>query len=271
MAKRLDLDTTSSEHRGLKGLFERMLRRFKTVVYMLTMLPVYLFACMVFGLSLTPAVMFFRLLQDWTVSASSFVQSLCFALGLSAGYFIYGTTLVFVAPLINKLVVGRLSEWRGNYYSAESLKWFVHNGLTYMARFTFLEFITPSPLAILFYQMMGMKIGKGTIINSTWISDPSLIEMREKVTIGGSVTIVAHYGQGGLLVIAPVKIGANCTIGLKATIMGGCEIGDGAKLLPHSVLLPKTKIPAGETWGGVPAQKIDVRKIYSSNSNKAAS
>ena len=271
MAKRLDLDTTTSEHSGLKGLFERLLRRFKTVMYMLTMLPVYLFACVVFGLSLTPAVGFFRFIQDLTSTSSAWLQNFSFAMGLAAGYFIYGTTLVFVAPLVNKLVVGRLTEWRGSYYSAESLKWFVHNGLTYMARFTFLEFITPSPLAILFYKMMGMKIGNGVIINSTWISDPSLIEMQDKVTIGGSVTIVAHYGQGGLLVIAPVKIGANCTIGLKATIMGGCEIGDGAKLLPHSVLLPKTKVPAGETWGGVPAQKIDIRKIYAGNSIKAAS
>lgn len=269
MKPKLDLDTTTSEHRGIKGLFEKLLRRFKVAMYILTMLPIYLFACLVFGISLTPSVFFFRFIQDLTSNSPSWLQNFSFATGLAAGYFIYGTTLVLVAPIFNRIIVGRLSEWRGNYYSAESLKWFVHNGLTYMARFTFLEFITPSPLALYFYGAMGMKIGEGTIINSTWISDPSLIEMKEKVTIGGSVTIVAHYGQGGLLVISPVKIGAKCTIGLKATIMGGCEIGDGAKILPHSVLLPKTKVPAGETWGGVPAQKVDIRRIYSDNSGDA--
>ena len=270
MGKKVDLNATSSEHTGLKGLFEKMLRRFKVAGYLLTMLPIYLFACFVFGLSLTPAVMFFRYVQEVASSWGFVLQNFSFALGLAASYFIYGTTLLFVAPLINKLVVGRLKEWRGSYYSAESLRWFIHNGLTYMARFTFLEFVTPSPIALMFYQNMGMKIGKGVIINSTWISDPSLVEMHDKVTIGGSVTIVAHYGQGGLLVIAPVKIGENCTIGLKATIMGGCEIGANAKLLPHSVLLPKTKVPAGETWGGVPAQKIDIRQIYTANSSKAS-
>jgi serine acetyltransferase len=40
--------------------------------------------------------------------------------------------------------------------------------------------------------------------------------------------------------------------------MGGAQIGKGAKILPNSVVLPKTVIPAGETWGGVPAQKITV-------------
>ncbi len=270
MNKKIDLDATTSELKGLNGLFEKLLRRFKVAMHLVTMLPVYLFACLVLGFSLTPSVMLFRFVQQQTQSSASAIQSFFFAVSLAAGYFLYGTTLIFVAPLINKLIVGRLKEWRGNYYSAESLKWFLHNGLTYLARFTFLEFVTPSPLALLFYKMMGMKIGKGVIINSTWISDPSMIEMNDKVTIGGSVTIVAHYGQGGLLVIAPVKIGSHCTIGLKATIMGGCVIGDNVKLLPHSVLLPKTIVPSGETWGGVPAQKIDIKKIYSENKKSVA-
>ena len=34
------------------------------------------------------------------------------------------------------------------------------------------------------------------------------------------------------------------------------EIGEKAKILPNSVVLPKTRIPAGETWGGVPAIRI---------------
>ncbi len=265
MKNPIDLESTSSDLKGIKGLFEKLLRRFKVAMYSLTMLPVYLFACLVFGLSLFPAISFFRWINAFSADSSGFTQNLVFSISLAISYFIYGSTLVFVSPLFNKILVGRLTEWRGSYYSAESLKWFIHNGLTYLARFTFLEFITPSPLLLLFYRMMGMKIGNGVVINSTWISDPSLIEMEDKVTIGGSVTIVAHYGQGGLLVIAPVKIEANCTIGLKATIMGGCVVGKGAKILPHSVLLPKTIVPSGETWGGVPAQKIDVKKIYSAN------
>lgn len=106
-----------------------------------------------------------------------------------------------------------------------------------------------------------MKIGKGSVINTTWISDPSMIQLGKKVTLGGSVTLAAHYGQGGLLVIAPISIGDGCTIGLKSSIMGGVTIGANTKILPHSVVLPKTQIPAGEIWGGVPAQKLDLRAL----------
>jgi serine acetyltransferase len=44
---------------------------------------------------------------------------------------------------------------------------------------------------------------------------------------------------------------------LHAKVLGGVEIGEGAKILPNSVVMPKTKVPAGEIWGGVPAVKIE--------------
>lgn len=261
--KKIDLDATTSDLKGLGGLFEGLLRRFKNVMHLTTMAPVYLFACFILGLCITPGIFLFRFLNELTSNQPSWLQNVSMGFALATGYFMYGVSLLFMAPTVNWLLRTKLKPWRGPYYSAESFKWFIHNGLTYMARFTFLEFATPSPLGILFYKMMGMKIGRGTMINSTWISDPSLIELGEKTTIGGSVTIVAHYGQGGLLIIAPVKIGSNCTVGLKATIMGGSEIGDGCKILPHSVVLPKTIIPAGEIWGGVPAKKIEIEKPLS--------
>ena len=263
MSQKIDLETTSSQHKGLKGFFEQILRRFKILMHLFILLPVYFLACLVLGACLVPGITVFRYVSQMTLNESFFLQNIGYGLSLAFGFFLYGFSMIFLAPLVNLLIGGKLKAWRGPYYSIESLKWFVHNGLTYLVRFTFLEFVTPSPFGLLFYKMMGMKIGRGVTINTTFISDPSLVELGDKVTLGGSVTIVAHYGQAGLLIIAPVKIGHGCTIGLKATIMGGVIVGDGAKVMPHSVVLPKTVIPAGETWGGVPAQKIETIPIVS--------
>lgn len=260
MNKKIDLESTSSDHKGVKGLFEILLRRFKIGMHVLTMIPIYLFACSVIGLCLVPGIYCFQMISEWSANSTTVIKIFCSGFALALGYCLYGFSLLFVAPAVNFMLRAYLKPWRGAYHSAEALKWFMHNGLTYLARFTFLEFVTPSPLNLLFYRMMGMKMGSSVTINTTWISDPSLIEIGNKVTLGGSVTVVAHYGQGGLLIIAPVKIGDNCTIGLKAVIMGGVVIGNDAKVLPMSVVLPKTIIPDGETWGGVPACKIEMTK-----------
>lgn len=268
--KTFDLDTVETKHSGLKGLFEKTLRRFKVAMHAVSMMPIYFFAAVILGVAMAPGVALFRSVSTLTASQPFWIQNFGYAISLALGYFAYGMLMIFLVPTVNFLIRGNLKPWRGPYYSAESLKWFVHNGLTYLLRYTFLEFATPSPLNILFYRMMGMKIGRGVTINSSWISDPSLIELGDKVTVGGSVTLVAHYGQGGLLVIAPVKIGSGVTLGIKSTIMGGVQIGDGAKIMPHSVVLPKTVIPAGETWGGVPAHKIVQTSASSSVGSEAS-
>ncbi len=181
-------------------------------------------------------------------------------IALAASYFAYGLSLLVVAPALNFLLGGRLKPYRGSAVSLMALRWYVHCTMTLVVRYSFLEFVTPSAFATLYYRLMGMKIGRNVTINTTAIADPSLIEMADGVTIGGSASILAHYAQGGYLVVAPVKIGAGATIGLRAIVMGGAEVGAKAKVLASSFVMPNTKIPPGETWAGIPAQRIELHR-----------
>ncbi|PIS10459.1 MAG: hypothetical protein COT73_09205 [Bdellovibrio sp. CG10_big_fil_rev_8_21_14_0_10_47_8] len=251
--KKIDTDPQGTEHKGLKGLYELIFRRFKTAMYLVTIAPLYALGSIFMGLALAPGILVFKWTSHVVADQNFVLQAIGQGLAVALGFFIFGMSLIFIVPFANFILRTQPGVYRGPYYSADFLKWFVHNSLTYLVRYTFLEFITPTPFNLLFYQMMGMKIGRGTQINTSNISDPALIELGEFVTIGGSATLCAHYGQGGYLVLAPIKIQNGVTIGLKASVMGGVEIGEGAKVLPHSIVLPKTIIPAGETWGGVPA------------------
>ena len=257
-SKREDPNSLSSSKPGLEGFFETMLRRYKVAMHIFTVMPLYGLCSVLLAFGLFPSVALVQATLELTAAWPGAFRTFAIALSLPLAYLAYGMSMVFILPFVNKVGRFNLTAWRGTYYSAPAVKWYIHNALTYVLRFTFLEFITPTPIFNLFYSMMGMKIGDGVVINSTYFSDPSLITLGEKVTIGGSATIVGHYGQGGYLVLAPVVIGARATIGLKASVMGGVTIGEDAKILPHSVVLPKTEIPAGETWGGVPARKISL-------------
>jgi non-ribosomal peptide synthetase-like protein len=179
-------------------------------------------------------------------------------MALAASYFAYGLALLLIAPALNTLLGGRLSPYRGPAVSLTVMRWYVHCTLTLLVRYSFLEFVTPSPFAQLYYRLMGMRIGRDVHINSTAIADPSMIEFGDGVTIGGSASIMAHYAQGGYLIIAPVRIGAGATIGLRAIVMGGVDVGKKAKVLAGSFVLPNTRIPAGETWAGIPARRIEL-------------
>jgi hypothetical protein len=266
MARKTTLDPLSSQRGGLAGAFETLMRRFKTLLHIAMIMPLYFVGCAIIGLAVAPGVLLvalaFRLNLGVDGIFGIFLQAWLVGASVIASIFLSGFLLVLILPLTNLVLLwgGRLKPWRGPYYSLEAIRWYIHNGITYLLRYTLLEFFTPSPIAVLFYRLMGMKIGRGAVINSTALSDPSLISIGEKVTIGGSVTIVAHYGQAGFLILAPVVIGDGATVGLRASIMGGAKIGRNARIMPHSVVLPKTEIPEGEIWGGVPAVKIESAK-----------
>lgn len=248
-----DVDSKSSERRGLSGLVETFLRKFRTISYLLALAPLYLLAVIAMGTALTPGIYIVYLTQQAVVGYYIILQIFLLSCAIVFAYFIYGFFIIFIVPLINFLLPFKQKPFRGGYFSIESVPWYIHNALTYIVRYTFLEFVTPTPFNPLFYRMMGMKIGHGSHINTTNISDPALIELGDKVTIGGSVHIIAHYASKGYIIVAPVKIGNGVTIGLKATIMGDVEIGDGAVIAPHEVILPKSRIPAG--------RKPDIKRI----------
>ena len=240
-----DVDASTSERGGLAGILESVLRRFRVASYLIAMIPLYLLCILAMSVAATPAVAFYNFLSAGAVDFPRILYFAACAFGIVTGYFIYGLTLIFVVPLFNFLLPFRLKPFRGGFYSLASIPWYFHNALHYVVRYTFLEFITPSPLNVLYFRMMGMKIGKSVHINSTNISDPALIELEDKVIIGGSVHIIAHYASKGYLVVERVKICKGVTMGLKATIMADVEIGAGAVIAPHEVIYPKSRIPAG--------------------------
>lgn len=233
-----------SKKTGVSGLLEIILRRFRIGAFLIALAPLYLVGVLAMGISATPGMMLFDYIYGATQDWFSVLHYAAMGTAFFTGYLLYGISIIFIIPFFNLILPFRVKPFRGSYFSLESVPWYIHNALTYIVRYTFLEFITPTPLNALFYRMMGMKIGKGSFINTTNISDPSLIEIGDRVTIGGSVHIFAHYGQKGYLVLSKVKIGDGVNVGIKATIMGDVTIGSGAMIAPHEVVLPKSRIPA---------------------------
>lgn len=239
----LDVNATSSKRAGLLGKLETFLRTFRSVGFVLLLSPIAALYIFCMGVALTPGISLFNFVSESFAGDPGLVKNFALGLSFASGFVLYGLTLICVVPLVNKLLPLKVRPHRTTWYSLSVIPWYYHNALTYLVRYTFLDFITPTPLNKLFYQMMGMKIGKGSIINTSNISDPCLIEIGDHVTIGGSATLVAHYGMKGFLIIDKLIIHDKAVIGLKASLFGDVVVGRAALVKPNEVLLPKTRIP----------------------------
>jgi len=238
------------------NFLDRLVRRYARSAYVVVVLGLYLLASTAMGLALAPAIWCWQLVAGWSQSLPFLARGLVLGLGSAVSFFVFGFGLLLVVPVYNLVLPTRVRPFTGGYYTLRAAPWLLHNALFYLVRYTFLPFVTLTPFGIWFLKAMGMTIGRHAFINTEYISDPQLIRIGKDAALGGSVRIFAHYGGGGYLVVAPVVIGDRATIGLGATVMGDVEVGRAATVLPHSVLLPGSRVGEGETWGGVPARRI---------------
>lgn len=253
------VETTA--HRGAGNAIDRFIHRFGRTAHMLAVLVVYLVLALAIGFSVAPALWLLAAWLPWAMTHGELLSWPLAGVGFGLAFLVAGFALLVVVPVFNWLLPTRVQAYHGAYYSIAAVPWFLHNALFYLARYTFLPYVTLTPFGPMFLAAMGMKIGERSFINTEFISDPCLITLGDDVAIGGSVHLFAHFAGGGHLVIEPIVIESGVTIGQKATVMGDVRIGAGAKILPHSVLLPGSRVGAGETWAGVPARPITAAEM----------
>jgi acetyltransferase-like isoleucine patch superfamily enzyme len=255
-SSRPDLPVEEQTQRGLSGVYERWLRRSPEISHALTMIPVYGVAVLVLGTALACGVQ----IHTWIERAGEVffpgMRAWVSGVGIAAGFFGSGFSLLLIVTLIARPLRHWIRPIRGPSHSNRFVPWYLFNALAYLVRYTFLEFITPTPFNLWYFRALGMRVGSKVVINTSHITDAPLITIEEGATIGGSAVLLAHYGMEGYLILAPVRIRKNAVIGLHAKVMAGSDIGEGARILPGSVVMPKTTVPAREIWGGVPAVKI---------------
>ncbi len=248
-SEKADINSANSTKRGLFGFFETSLRRFQTLGFILFLLPIALAYIICVGVSLTPAIMMFQWVAEQTLQTPFVLKAFYYGFTFAFGAVAFALSLIFIVPVLNLPCLPFVKAYRGAWYSLESVPWYYHNALTYLVRYSVLDFLTPSPLNILFFRMMGMKIGKGVLLNTSNISDPCLIVIEDYVTVGGSAFMMAHYGMKGFLIIDKLHIKKGAIIGLSAKLLGGVIVGEKAVVAPNCAVLPKTFIKDGEKFG----------------------
>ncbi len=210
----------------------------------------------VLGLSLFPMIYFFYAVWKLLGAYAVWLKILAFSFSLAFGFFLFGATLIFLCVFTKNIFGFKIAPGLFTIHSKEALCWMGYNGLILVANSAFLDVFRMSPFQILFYRLMGAKIGERVIVNTAGLADLSMLEIGNDVLIGGGVALICHASERGFLKLAPTKIGNNVSIGLGSVIMLDVEIGDGASIAPCSLVPKGTKIPSKGVWGGNPVKDL---------------
>jgi acetyltransferase-like isoleucine patch superfamily enzyme len=115
--------------------------------------------------------------------------------------------------------------------------------------------LVPVPLMRVIYVALGARLGANTYSGGI-LFDPIFIDIGSNTIVGQSALLIPHVIEGERLAHFPIRIGDNVTIGANAVVLADVVIGSDAVIAIGSVVTKGTRIPAGETWGGTPARRL---------------
>jgi acetyltransferase-like isoleucine patch superfamily enzyme len=112
------------------------------------------------------------------------------------------------------------------------------------------------PLRLVFLKLVGLRIGKGSMVAGTeLIDEPFAVTIGDHSLIGGYVMIYTHLSHKKMI-NKKVRIGNNCFIGNRSVIFPGVTIEDDVVVQPGSVVIEGQVLEKGGVYQGNPAKKI---------------
>jgi non-ribosomal peptide synthetase-like protein len=115
------------------------------------------------------------------------------------------------------------------------------------------KYLTGSPLAIIYYRLLGAKIGKNCHIATTQILTHDLITIGDNTTIGSDSRLNGYIVEDGWLKIGSIAIGSDCSIGARTVVGVNASIKNHAVLEDMSMIPDNGVLPHGEYYVGSPA------------------
>ncbi|MFH0917764.1 MAG: DapH/DapD/GlmU-related protein [Candidatus Omnitrophota bacterium] len=233
---------------------------FATVTQFLCTACLYSAGILVMGSAIWPGSLLVHYVLINTLIYPAALRFWLMGVSLVSAFFIYGFSLISILGLLR--IVFRLNLQEGEYRVASlgGYRWMFINGLYMIAAITFMDFILLTPFSILFFRLMGAKVGKNVQINSKKCFDLSLIEIGDNTVIGGYATIMCHSFERNRLILRKVKIGKNVVLGLNSVVMSGAEIGEGAFITAGAILGKNKQVAPYSVYAGVPAESIKERR-----------
>ena len=114
------------------GAIDRFVRRFSGFSYAATVLVLYSIAATAIGFALAPGLWMFRRWAPQLWHGGRWQDVVALGTLFGAAFFVCGLSLLVVVAIYNAVLPTRVRPYRGGYFSAAAIPWYLHNGLFYL-------------------------------------------------------------------------------------------------------------------------------------------
>ena len=113
-----------------------------------------------------------------------------------------------------------------------------------------------TPFAVWSNRLAGLRVGRRVFDDGCGFPEKSLVEIGDGAVLNVASVVQCHSLEDGRFESGRVRIGAAATLGTRAFVHYGADLGDGARLAADSFLLKGEQVGARESWAGNPAEPV---------------
>ncbi|XP_057823992.2 uncharacterized protein LOC131036185 [Cryptomeria japonica] len=126
--------------------------------------------------------------------------------------FIFGNTFLQV----NYTLKPKVSVW-----SVDFVKWWTLYRARDFASTMLATHLRGTVFIVWWYRFLGADIGKDVVLDSTDITDPSMVSIADEAVVSEGATVENHQVKNGMLFLGPVRIGSRSSVGPYALLQMG--------------------------------------------------
>jgi non-ribosomal peptide synthetase-like protein len=200
-----------------------------------------------YGLATAPFLIFALLIIGAIQGTTSLTTLIIYTVAMSL---LILPLSIGLAIVLKWLVIRRYKPGRYPLWSFYYFRWWLATRVQSVSGMVLFE---GTPLMSLLYRLMGAKVGKNCLIDTSLCAIYDLLTIGDDTCIGSRTQLLGYRVENGMLIIGEMTVGNRCYIGSHSAIGINTAIGDDACLDDLSYLPDGESIPAGEGRRGSPA------------------
>ncbi|MFC4554915.1 Pls/PosA family non-ribosomal peptide synthetase [Georgenia faecalis] len=132
-----------------------------------------------------------------------------------------------------------------------------------------LAVLAGTPLLAPLLRLFGARIGRRTLIDTTYITEFDLIEIGDDVTVGSHASLQTHLFEDRVMKMSTISLGAGASVGSRAVVLYDSALGEESTLAPLSLVMKGESLLPGTSWRGIPAGPAPRRTRVSPGTEQA--
>lgn len=123
-----------------------------------------------------------------------------------------------------------------------------------------LGMLTGTPLLGPLLRLFGTRVGRRTLVDTTYLTEFDLVRIGDDVTVGSAASLQTHLFEDRVMKMSTIALEPRASVGTRAIVLYDTVVGEEASLAPLSLVMKAERLLPRTRWRGIPVRAARERR-----------